>query len=107
MVNLRHMYHVVAAHEGHHLVGLYYHRAGTTYGSQRIVATDTQRAVALIVRRRSLEDCHLAGYLVTYHLGHIVEIGWEEVTFKVVHRLTRIAAEEVTHVTEMTIAARM
>ena len=107
VVDLRHVDHRVAIGEGHHLVGLDDDALGHADGRQGIVAADAQRAVAVVVGRRGLEDGDVARYLVAYHLGHVVEVGREEVALKVVHGLARVAAQEVAHVAEVAVAARV
>ena len=107
VIDLRDMNHVVATDKGHHLVGLDDDGAGATDGGEGIVAADTEGAITLLVGRRGLENGHFAGNLVANHLGDIVEISREKVTFQVVDSITRVTAEEVADMAKMAIAAGM
>ena len=91
----------VAVGEGHQLVGLDDDGLGGADGGLGVVAADAERAVALGVGGRGLEDGHVARYVAADHRGHILEVGGEEVALAALDHLARVGGQEVAHVAEV------
>ena len=101
VVDLRHMDQRVAVGEGHQLVGLDDDGLGGADGGLGVVAADAERAIALGVGGRGLEDGHVARYVAADHRGHILEVGGEEVALAALDHLARVGGQEVAHVAEV------